>query len=283
MDPVQAAIPLARAVYYVALVVLFGASVFPLYAGRGGRAALSRWPAVALSAAALFGLLTWLYGFAASLDDSGDVLTTIRIILIESSFRVVWLVRLGTALALILSALALRTSLIAVPAAVLLVCEGWSGHAVAWGFLGSVNLALHALCAALWLGGLVPLAQIVRSSYRGRSDLPVAETALRRFSAVAVLAVAGIVLTGSINTWHVIGRTPNFTDTYVRVLALKIALVVIMIGLAALNRYCFLPRVRETNCASSLRPLIGSIAAEQIIGLLVLLDVSVLGTMNPHA
>ncbi|ACL57694.1 hypothetical protein Mnod_2739 [Methylobacterium nodulans ORS 2060] len=52
MDPVQAAIPLARAVYYVALVVLFGASVFPLSAGRGGRAALSRWPAVALSAAA---------------------------------------------------------------------------------------------------------------------------------------------------------------------------------------------------------------------------------------
>ncbi|WP_236728737.1 CopD family protein [Methylobacterium sp. WSM2598] len=273
--------PAARAVYYVALVILFGASVFPLYVGQAGRDALSRGQAAVLSAAALVGLLAWLWAFAASLDDTGDVLTTVQIVLIESGFRVVWLVRLGTALVLILAAL-VRPSLVAVPAAVLLACEGWSGHAAAWGPLGSVSLALHALCAALWLGGLMPLAEVVRSSYREGGDLPAAEKALRRFSNVAMLAVAGIAVTGAINTWHVLGASVAFTDAYVHVLALKIALVALMIGLAALNRFRFLPQVREANSALLLRSLVGSIAAEQVIGLLVLLDVGVLGTMNPH-
>ncbi|AWN42726.1 CopD family protein [Methylobacterium durans] len=284
MEAAQVTIILARAVYYVSIVLLFGAAVFPLYAGRSTWAALPRWLTAALAVATVLALLTWLFALAATLDDTGEVLPTVKVILTESSFRMVWLVRLGAALLLLLIALALRPSpVIATPSAVLLIGEGWGGHAVAWGTLGSVNLAVHTLCAALWLGGLVPLGLVVFSAHRGSADLPTAETALRRFSSTAVMAVAGVVATGAVNTWHMLGAGPNFTDAYVRVLALKITLVMLMIGLAALNRYRFLPQLRTAGRAATMRSLVGSITLEQLVGLLVLLDVSVLGTMNPHA
>jgi putative copper resistance protein D len=276
-------IVLARAVYYVALVVLFGAAVFPLYTGHSGRAVLPRWLTTSLAVSALLALLTWLLAFAATLDGAGEVLSTVQIILIESSFRTVWLVRLGAAFLLVLAASALGSSLlVATPAAVLLICEGWSGHAVAWGTFGSVNLALHALCAALWLGGLVTLGRLVISAYRGDSALCLVRAALRRFSAVATLAVLGVVATGATNTWQMIGRRPDLADTYFRVLLMKILLVVIMVGLAVFNRYLLLPRLRTAEQAVTLRPLVRSIALEQLVGFLVLLDVSALGTMNPH-
>ena len=258
--------------------------MFPLYAVRSTGAALPRGLITALSAAVLLTLLTWLLALAATLDDTGEVLPTVKVILTESSFRAVWLVRLAAAVLLMVSAIARpRGPVIGLLAAVLLICEGWSGHAVAWGTLGSVNLAVHALCAALWLGGLVPLWLLVRAAYRGGSHSQTAELALRRFSAVATVAVCGVVATGVVNTWHMLGGTANVMDTYVRVLAVKLILVTIMIGLAALNRYRFLPRLRTATPMRSLRLLVSSVAVEQALGLLVLLDVSALGMMNPHA
>lgn len=284
MEPAQVTIILARAVYYVSLVLLFGASTFPLYAGRSTGGALPRGAIAALAAAALSGLLAWLLALAAILDDTGAVLPTLRILLTESSFGTVWLVRLGAASLLLLAALARpRSSLCALPAAVLLICEGWSGHAVAWGTAGSVNLALHALCAALWLGGLPPLWLVVLAASRSGADPRACERPLHRFSTVATVAVVGVVATGAVNTRHMLGGTVNDTDTYMRVLALKVVLVTLMIGLAALNRYRFLPRLRITHPQKALRLLLGSVAGEQILGLLVLLDVSALGMMNPHA
>jgi putative copper resistance protein D len=284
VETAQVTIILARAAYYFSVVLLFGASAFPLYAGRSTGAVLPRGVTTALAAVAFLALLTWLLALAATLDDTGAVLPTLEVILTESSFRTVWLVRLGAALLLLLATLALSPSpAIAVPAAVLLICEGWSGHAVAWGAFGSVNLALHTLCAALWLGGLLPLWLVVWAAYRGGSDLQPAEMALRRFSAVATVAVCGVVATGVVNTWHMLGGWPNFTDSYVRILTIKFAFVMFMIGLAALNRYRFLPRLRAACPLTSLRLLVGSVAMEQLLGILVLLDVSALGMMNPHA
>ncbi|MGH1570296.1 CopD family protein [Methylobacterium sp. P31] len=284
MEAAQVTIILARAAYYVSIGLLFGAPTFPLYAGRSTWAALPRWLTTALAAVVFVALMTWLLALVATLDDTGEVLPTVQIILTESSFSTVWLVRLGAALLLLLAAVARPPSPgIALPVAVLLISEGWSGHAVAWGTLGSVNLALHALCAALWLGGLMPLWLVVLAAYRGCSDFQSAERALRRFSVAAAVAVSGVVATGVVNTWHMLGGTVNFTDTYVRVLAFKVVLVMVMIGLAALNRYRFLPRLRTARPRTGLRLLVSSIALEQLLGLLVLLDVSALGMMNPHA
>ena len=81
---------------------------------------------------------------------------------------------------------------------------------------------------------------------------------------------------------HIIGGWPDLADTYVRVLLMKILLVVLMMGLAVFNRYLLLPRLRTAKQAVTLRPLVRSIAVERLVGLLMLLDVSALGMMNPH-
>ena len=284
MEPPQFVIVLARAVYYVALVVLFGASVFPVYAGRGARVVQPRWLMTALAAAIWLALVTWLVAFAISLSDPGEAPATVKIVLFESSFGTVWLVRLGTSFVLLLAVLAVSQTVIAVVlAAVLLICEGWGGHAVAWGTLGSLNLALHVLCAAVWLGSLLPLSQVVGAACCARVELQVAETALRQFSVVAVSAVMGVVVTGAINTGHMIGKAPNSTDSYVRVLTFKIMLVLVMLGLAAANRYRFLPKLQGEGQMAALRSLSVSVAIEQIVGFLVLLDVSALGMIDPHS
>ncbi len=284
MESAQIVIALARAVYYVAIIVMFGAAVFPFYVGHRASVGMPRWLTPVLAVTALLALIAWLVAFTASLDGLGELMPTLGVVLLESSFGTVWLVRLMAAFMIVLATFAqLPRSVIAASAAVLLICEGWSGHAVAWGTLGSVNFALHSLCAAFWLGGLLPLFQLMRSAHRGDFDLQDTETALRRFSAVATVAVAGVVATGVINTWHMLARAPSFADLYVRVLTFKIVLVIVMIGMAGLNRYQILPRLRTVNRAVSLHWLVRSVAAEQLIGLLVLIDVSVLGTMNPHA
>ena len=69
----------------------------------------------------------------------------------------------------------------------------------------------------------------------------------------ATVAVCSVVATGTVNSWHMLGGTANFMDTYVRVLAFKIALVMVMIGLAALNRYSEREQMEKDSDLAGLR------------------------------
>src|SRR5215211_5656447 len=86
----QAAIVLARWVYYGAVMTLFGSSLFPLdaLAGRDpAPAALPRAANVTLALTLLIAASGWLLGFTATLAGSQDWAETLQAILLESSFR----------------------------------------------------------------------------------------------------------------------------------------------------------------------------------------------------
>ncbi|MEU5399718.1 copper resistance protein CopC [Streptomyces sp. NPDC005963] len=90
---------------------------------------------------------------------------------------------------------------------------------------------VHLLAVATWLGGL---AALLTTLYRGPS---IEEPAVRKFSRVAFLSVVALAATGLYQSWRQVGSWSALTGTsYGRLLLVKVALVVAMVGVAWLSR-----------------------------------------------
>jgi putative copper export protein/methionine-rich copper-binding protein CopC len=141
----------------------------------------------------------------------------------------------------------------------------------------------HMTGASVWIGGLVALgvlAATLRLSTAERDGFWSA--ALRRFSVVATVCVGVMILTGLWTAWiHVGPPRLLFHTLYGETLLVKLILVLILVGLGAINQLWLLPRVNALRAegedgsalAVTLRHFRGVIAAEAVIGLLVLLVV----------
>jgi len=112
------------------------------------------------------------------------------------------------------------------------------GHATATStpVLSQVEQWVHMIAGACWAGGLVLLILLIRER---RDDPPVALA--RRYSTVALTAIAVVVATGllrSVSELGGIGQLVHIWDSsYGRTLAIKVAVVLVVIGLGAINRY----------------------------------------------
>ncbi|MGX1323134.1 copper transport protein [Bradyrhizobium sp. USDA 377] len=91
---------------------------------------------------------------------------------------------------------------------------------------------LHSLGVAFWIGALAPLAALV--SKPATAALPV----VNRFSRIAVLAVGVLALTGLGLAIVQLERPSALVETrYGAILSIKLGLAVILLALAALNRF----------------------------------------------
>lgn len=108
------------------------------------------------------------------------------------------------------------------------------------GALQRIGYALHVLCAAWWFGGLVPLLMLMRMA-KEVTWCADAITAMMRFSRYGHIAVAGVIATGIVNSVFILGISWPLHSGYVRLLALKIALVAVMVAIALINRYVLVP------------------------------------------
>jgi len=165
----------------------------------------------------------------------------------------------------------------------------WSGHAA--GGIGVEAIVhpiadvLHLVAAAAWLGALIPLALLLNSAGRHDGALAIARTATLRFSTLGIVAVATILATGSINTWYLAGSIPALTGTdYGRLLLIKIALFVVMVAIAAVNRLTLTPRLAQGTsavAAQAVRQLRRNAVLEATAGAVILGIVGLLGTLPP--
>lgn len=282
---VDGTLVLARWGYFLSVMILFGSALFPFYAlnktATLAQALLPRGVNLALALVALAFASMWLGSFAAALAGDEGILETLRGVLLESGFGPVWIVRLSLALVLLGASLWGRPGYVAGAALLLLTCEGWQGHAAVWGVAASLTQVVHVAAAGAWIGGLVPLGRMIVAARRNPAVVSDAVTALRRFSAFGMVAVAVIAVTGGVNTWQMLGGVPSPGDAYGRVLLLKISLFAAMVGLALYNRYS-LDRHLKVEPARALRTLSRNVILEQILGVAVLLAVSALGLMAPY-
>ncbi|WP_342324937.1 copper homeostasis membrane protein CopD [Kosakonia sp. BYX6] len=162
-----------------------------------------------------------------------------------------------------------------------LLAAGLGHAAMRYGVMGVVqrgNHALHLLCAAMWLGGLLPVLFCMQLA-SGQWRQP-AIAAMMRFSRYGHLAVAGVLLTGMINTLLIQGLVWPWHSGWGRMLLLKCALVALMVAIALVNRYVLVPRLSLDNEAAQQR-FISLTRAEVGLGALVLAAVSLFATWEP--
>jgi copper resistance protein D len=247
----------------------------------------------------------WLVVLAAQMGErplaamwSEDVIWTV---LSDTGFGHVWLVRSGLIAVLAVANLAWfagvrpspRPRVVALASGAALVGTlAFAGHAAAGaGVEGIVQQAadvLHLVAAASWAGALVPLAVLLGAAAkdRGEGSVAIAREATLRFSTIGVVSVAIVLASGIVNTWELAGSVPAlFGTAYGRLLLVKVALFLVMLSVAAVNRLRLTPRLAERTDASArwdaLRQLRNNSLIEAGVAAIILIIVGVLGTLPP--
>lgn len=162
----------------------------------------------------------------------------------------------------------------------LLLCVALGHAAMSDGALGAlqrINHALHLLCAAAWVGGLVPFLYCLRLANGRWRKLAI--STMMRYSRYGHLAVAGVIATGLVNAWLIQGGLTTAT-AYGLALWVKCGLVGLMVVVALANRYLLVPRMSATDSRVQ-RLFLRTTQAEIILGALVLACVSVFATWEP--
>jgi copper transport protein len=127
---------------------------------------------------------------------------------------------------------------------------------------------LHGVCVAFWVGSLIPLVAIVRDPGRGDGELA-------RFSRLIPVPLAVLIATGAYLAWGQLDRPDAlWTTSYGEVLSVKLAAVLLLLGLAAANRYALVPRLKA-HWPGAAAPLAASIATESVIAFAILGTVAV--------
>jgi copper transport protein len=186
-----------------------------------------------------------------------------------------------------------RTVALALPAAIGVVALAASGHAGTGtdAGLGTAFDALHAWATAAWLGGLAMLAVLAVPLLRslGRADrVHLGAAVIVRFSSLAVAAVVVLVVTG---VYRALAELPSFdalwTTSYGVVLLVKLGIFVLMLALAAWNRFTLHPRLERdalgiaSGGTPALAALRASIRAEVVLAAVVMVAVAVLVSIPP--
>jgi copper transport protein len=136
-----------------------------------------------------------------------------------------------------------------------------SGHAATatppW--LMRPTLFAHGAASMIWIGALVPLAAaLLAGGEQSRHGL-------RRFSRAILPVVATLAATGAALAAVQLARVEALWETaYGRVLCIKLGLVLMLLGIAAVNRFLFAPAATKGDKAA-VRRLTASIAVECLL------------------
>ena len=279
------ALAVARALQYAAIALGLGGVLFLLLVWRGRSGAFDRRLRTLLRSAAAIGLASALAGivlqgavgsgssFWGALDGGviGDVLGT--------RFGLTWGI---SAIAWALVGALPRFAVL--PLAVIAFMPALGGHAGVQeprALLIGVNV-IHVVAIAAWLGGIAVLVLGLRAATRelegeGRTQLLVGTVS--RFSALATVAVAAIVLTGIVQSIVYLERLGQLLDTaFGRAILIKSALFVVILAAGWFNRTRLLPRLPAAGVTLR-RVLRGELA----VGLLVIAVTGALASYAPSS
>jgi putative copper export protein/mono/diheme cytochrome c family protein len=300
----------ARWAHLTSSIFLVGAAAMIVIAGRSDRPTARRWEdrmvssARRLTVAALasglvvLGVQTALFeGRAAAALDVGAIAR----VLLETQTGHVWLVRFGL-LGLLAAFLLLRLSIdrrvdwraargeAVLLGAAALVPVAAAGHAAAVepGTARAIALdGLHLIVAGVWVGGLLPLALLLRdaATSAGADARPYAVLAARRFSRLALGAVLTLAVTGALLATLHVGSVAGLVGTsYGRLLLAKLSLLGLVLLLAAVNRSVLLARLAgdgPTVGRPAMQRLAAFVTVEAGLALAILGIVAALGLTPP--
>jgi putative copper export protein len=145
--------------------------------------------------------------------------------------------------------------------------SSWKTEAADW---------VHIAAASLWIGGLAALVGLVWFAAPS-----LRRTAFARFSRLATVLVAVVIAAG---TYLSIVRLPQLSDLwstgYGHVLLVKLGLVVLALAWGAFHHFAIGPLIARAD-DGVLSRIGGSLAAESLVGIAVLLAAAVLVDSRP--
>ena len=149
--------------------------------------------------------------------------------------------------------------------------------------------ALHVLGAGIWVGGLLPLAFLLKqvSTDAGADARPYAVLAARSFSRAALGVILLLAITGTMLAVTHVGNVAGLVGTaYGRLLLAKLGLLVLILGLAAVSRSVLLARLGgdgPTVARPAMRRLAGLVLVEAILALVIVAIVAAMSVTPPAA
>jgi copper resistance protein D len=251
---------------------------------------------------AIFSALVWFLAVTVNMSDQpiSQALTIpiMKVVWTQTQFGELWQLHLALLLltaALATTALATRSGLFAwlslIASASVVVTLAWAGHGQT-GKLPQLHLpadALHLLIASFWPTGLLPFACLLHR-VRKMPDHQTNKSISRltnRFSAMSLISVAGLAITGTINSIFLVGSFGNlWTIPYGQVLLIKIGLYLMMIGIGAVNLLRLKPRLaggaqNDVSPNRAAKRLQLNVWFEVTLAAAVIVVVSILGLMAP--
>lgn len=212
-----------------------------------------------------------------------EIHATLPVVLLQTHFGAVWLVRLGFVGLLGLVWGLWRTStpqsqrviiLLLCAATVIALTTSLSGQAGEWGDLAMPVLIdwIHLVAVSVWIGGLFTFGFLFQriAAPPGTEEVARGLAAIGRpFSRMAAYCVFTLILAGLFNAWSQVGSLHLLVTTaYGLTLLAKLFLVGLVLALAAVNRYYFLPLLRDPAAARNrlLVKAIGRLGGAWLIG-----------------
>ena len=125
----------------------------------------------------------------------------------------------------------------------LLLTSTMSGHATVatpqW--LSITNDLVHLASGSIWFAGVVVLATVLPDGWIGKEKvdrLDLLEPVVSRFSKLALVSIAIVTVTGTLNSFLHVGKLADFwNESYGRALGLKILLFLGILALGAVNHF----------------------------------------------
>ncbi len=297
---------ITRAVHLGACLLFFGVFVFDgfIASALAGTAMVSYWqarlrwfswilmPIILLSGAVWFALV--------AMNMSGQPLSVniLKIVWTQTQIGTVWKIRLM----FLVVALVLCCFLKSVPQiqrfaawaqtianGCLLGSLAWAGHGQEsshWHLLADI---LHLLGAGVWPAGLLPLFLLLRKSRKlaNTQDWLAMAVLVRRFSAISLVTVLLLVVTGLVNSWFLVGSFSNLVgQPYGRWLLAKVILFCIALAIAAVNLLRLKPRLlaeclQPEGARATAKQLQTNVQFELFLGMAIVVVVAVLGILPP--
>jgi copper resistance protein D len=297
-----------RFAIYADLMVLFGVPLFAIQvvgACEQGARFARRYVTLAASAAwvgavlSVLGLMVMASQMVGATDVSEVTRHVLEMVVTRTDAGISWAVRIGAlvvcaaAVPILRERPAVLCAVLSGAGAVALATLAWTGHgAMDDGARGAVHLTsdvLHLLAAGAWVGALIGFV-LLSLGPQGNTAQSVATLGRMAagFASTGSVIVAVLFVSGVTNYVLIAGASwrPLFMTVYGRLLTAKLAVFVLMLGLAAANRYLFSPRLAlatgEPHRADAVRGLRRSMAIEAALGLLVLVLVAWLGVLSPQ-
>jgi copper transport protein len=169
-----------------------------------------------------------------------------------------------------------------------LITAALPGHAVS---LAPVSLSatftvIHVLCAAAWITNLVQLEHVSRDG-----DATRLRTEVLRRSPLLMGAIALLAGTGLYTTIDRVGWTTLLDTTYGKIAAIKLALLVVALSLAAYHRFALTPQMSTVSVPVALSADVAperavtrfrsGIRAEMVVVAVAVVLGATLGQFNP--